>query len=169
MRKREREIKPFLGSISSTVSALILFLITCHKLKYFFFSIHNKFVGCNLIFKGANWLISFTYLVVFYHLVTVTYLVPLNCLVPLINSIIHSTLVLECTDWLLCCANNALSSCGLAALARLWRESVIVGLLSWSLAFESETPCICKAGQRLRRFSSSVKYVIIYSLSFIVK
>ena len=41
------------------------------------------FVGCNLIFKGANRLISFTYLVLLYHLVTATYLVPLNCLVPL--------------------------------------------------------------------------------------
>ena len=37
--------------------------------------------------------------------------------------------VLNYSNWLLYCANNALSSCGLAALARLWRESVIVELL----------------------------------------
>ena len=81
------------------------------------------FVGCNLVFKGANQLVSFTYLVAslplgIYHLFGASILPGAP---ELINSIIHSTLVLECTEtlyWLL--SSHALAP--LSSAARLWRE-----------------------------------------------
>ena len=91
------------------------------------------YVGCNLIFKGVNWLVFVTYLVPLYHLVPLSQFIQIF-MIPQMY-----------------CANCLLSSHALAALtdaARLWRENSIVGLLSWSQAFEWTTPpCFNKAGK----------------------
>ena len=68
-------------------------------------------------------------------------------------------------------ANYLLSSHALAALTgagRLWRENSIVGLLSWSQAFEDTTSCFIKAGQRLRRIQLQFQVGNHLFLSFIV-
>ena len=83
----------------------------------FLFNSEIIYVGCNLIFKGANWLVFVTYLVPLYHLV------PLS---QFINMYSHDTLNVLCQ--LIYCLSHALAA--LTGEGRLWRENSIVGLLS---------------------------------------